>query len=365
MTLQRYIAGRVVRIFLTAFVAVLLLITIVDFMELLRRSGDREGIFVAIVSMAFLHAPSISMQALPFVMLLSAMWAYMVLARSSELVAGFASGLSFWGMARPGIVTAALIGLTAICVYAPLSAAALSIYEQMEAKHFKGRGTLFSVSSEGLWLREGGGTQQVVIHAARTNAEGSVLRDATFLQFDEKDALSQRIDAPVAELLEGYWKLSDATIRKVRLDVAAPPEEEAVEFLNIPTKMSAEEIQNSFAQPDSISFWRLPDVIENMEAAGFSARRHKAHFHAMLALPALLAAMTLIAAAFAIRPPRFASYGRIALGCALTGFGFYFMSDVSMALGASGAAPAALGAWGPVFGAAFLGLALSIHFREV
>jgi len=129
--------------------------------------------------------------------------------------------------------------------------------------------------------------------------------------------------------------------------------------------MSASEIQNSFAQPDSISFWRLPEVIESMEAAGFSARRHKAHFHAMLALPALLAAMTLIAAAFAIRPPRFASYGRIALGCALTGFGFYFMSDVSMALGASGAAPAALGAWGPVFGAGFLGLALSIHFREV
>ncbi len=365
MTIQRYIAGRVVRIFLTAFLAVLLLITIVDFMELLRRSGDREGLFFTIVSMAFLHAPSVSLQALPFVMLLSAMWAYMVLARSSELVAAFASGLSFWGMARPGIFAAALIGLTGICVYAPLSATALSVYEQMDAEHFQGRGTLFSVSGEGLWLREGDGADRVVIHAARTNAEGSVLRDATFLQFGEEDALRVRIDTPVAELVSGSWKLTDATVRTVRLGAAAPPDEELVPFLDIPTKMSATEIQNSFAQPDSISFWRLPQVIESMESAGFSARRHKAHFHAMLALPALLAAMTLIAAAFAIRPPRFASFGRIALGCALTGFGFYFMSDVSMALGASGAAPAALGAWGPVFGAGFLGLALSIHFREV
>jgi len=198
MTLQRYIAGRVVRIFLTAFLAVLLLITLVDFMELLRRSGDREGLFFVIVSMAFLHAPSVSMQALPFVMLLSAMWAYMVLARSSELVAAFASGLSFWGMARPGVFAAAMIGLTGICVYAPLSSTALSVYDQMDAKYFQGRGTLFSVSREGLWLREGDGTDQIVIHAARTNAEGTELHSATFYQFGKGDALRERIDAPVA-----------------------------------------------------------------------------------------------------------------------------------------------------------------------
>ena len=365
MTLQKYIAGRVTRIFLTAFVAVLLLITLVDFMELLRRSGDREGIFFTIVSMAFLHAPSVSMKALPFVMLLSAMWAYMMLARSSELVAASASGLSFWGMVRPGIFAAAAIGLTGICVYAPLSAAALNLYERLDAKHFQGRGTLFSVSSEGLWLREGDGVNQIVIHAARTNAEGTELRDATFYQFGEGDALKERIDTPVAVLSGDKWMLTGATVRTVLVDIEAPPEEKKVPFLNIPTRLSALEIQNSFAQPDSISFWRMPSVIEGMEAAGFSARRHKAHFHAMLALPALLGAMTLIAASFAIRPPRFASFGRIALGCALTGFAFYFMSDVSMALGASGAAPAALGAWGPVFGAGFLGLALSIHFRDV
>jgi len=327
MTLQLYIAGRVLRIFLIAFVAVLLLITLVDFMELLRRSGDREGLFFTIISMAFLHAPSVSMKALPFVMLLSAMWAYMMLARSSELVAAFASGLSFWGMARPGILAAALLGLVAICVYAPLSAVALSIYERLDAKHFQGRGTLFSVSSEGLWLREGDGEGQIVIHAEQTNANGTELRDATFYQFDKGDVLRERIDTPVAILSEDRWMLTGATVRTVSAIAEAPPEEKAVPFLNIPTRLTAREIQNSFTPPDSISFWQLPNVIKGMEAAGFSARRHKAHFHAMLALPVLLGAMTLIAASFAIRPPRFASFGRIALGCALTGFTFYFMSE--------------------------------------
>ncbi len=365
MTLERYIAGRITRIFLIAFVAVLLLITLVDFMELLRRSGDREGLFFAIVTMAFLHAPSVSMKAVPFVMLLSSMWAYMMLARSSELVAAFASGLSFWGMARPGIFAAALIGVIGIGAYAPLSAVALSIYERMEAEHFDGRGALFSVSSEGLWLREGDGEGQIVIKAAQTNANGTELREATFFRFGEGDVLRERIDTPVAILSGHEWMLTGAMVRTVSMDTDLPPDEVEVPFLKVPTRLTAREIQNSFKQPDAISVWQLPSVIQGMEAAGFSSRRHKAHLHAMLALPALLGAMTLIAASFAIRPPRSASFGRIALGCALTGFAFYFMSDVSMALGASGAAPAALGAWGPAFGAGFLGLALSIHFREV
>lgn len=365
MTLPRYIFGRVVRVFLTAFVAVLLLIAMVDMIELLRRSDGREGLFGPMLAMAFLHAPSVSMKAVPFVMLLSAMWAYMQLARSSELVAAWAAGTSFWGMARPGIIAAALIGVIGITVYAPLSSAALSVYEQLDGKYFKGRGTLFSVSSEGLWLREGDAEGQTVIHAARTNAEGTELRDATFYRFDKSDALQQRVDTAVAILAKGKWQLTTAKIQKVDLTTTQPPAESNVPFLDIPTTMTPTEIQNSFAPPDSISFWRIPSVIRAMEAAGFSARRHKAHYHSMLALPALLAAMTLIAAAFAIRPPRMASFGTIALGCALTGFGFYFMSDVSMALGASGSAPAALGAWGPVVGAGFLGLALSIHFREL
>ena len=87
MMLFRYIFGRVMFVFLMGFAAVLLLIVMMDTVELLRRAGGREGVALQLVQMALLHAPSISMKALPFVMLLSGMWAYMQLARSSELVA--------------------------------------------------------------------------------------------------------------------------------------------------------------------------------------------------------------------------------------------------------------------------------------
>ena len=365
MILFRYILSRVVTVFLLAFVAVLALIALMDAIELLRKSGGRDGVMGSIIAMALLHAPSVAMKALPFVMLLSGMWAYILLARSSEFVAARSAGHSFWSQAWAGMVAAFLIGVVAVGLYAPLSAAALNAYERMEAEIFDGGGSFLSVSGEGLWLRESVGDGHAVMRAARTNPEGTELIDATYFRFSKGDELRERVDAARATLEPGAWRLSDVSVYSLEYGAdAAPPATEELESYVVPTRLTAEEIQNSFAPPETISVWRLPSVIAGMEEAGFSARRHIVHFHSMLALPIFLAAMTLIAAAFAIRPPRSAKFGSIALGCALSGFAFYFLSDVTQALGASGAAPPELGAWAPAFGAALLGVAFALVFGE-
>jgi lipopolysaccharide export system permease protein len=293
------------------------------------------------------------------------MWAYMQLARSSELVAARAAGHTYWAAARAGMLAAAVIGIFATTVYGPLASAALNAYDRLEARYLDGSGSLFSVTSEGLWLRESRADGQTVIRAAKTNAEGTELRDTTFLLFGEGDALVERIDARSALLRDGAWDLRDVvTHRIVYGRNAEPPAPDRQDAVTIPTRLTASEIQNSFAAPESISFWRLPATIKGMEKAGFSARRHLSYFHSMIALPFFLAGMTLIAAAFAIRPPRSARFGWIALVCALSGFALYFLSDVSMALGASGSAPPELGAWAPVIAAGLFGIALSLYFGE-
>jgi len=362
--LFRYIFRRVLSVFAFTFVTILVIVAMMNFVELLRRGGD-DGITGVLIAMAILNAPSISMKTVPFVMLLAGMWAYMQLARSSELIAARAVGHTYWGAARAGMAAAAVIGLFATMAYGPLASAALNAYDRMEAKYLDGSGSLFSVTSEGLWLRESREEGQWVIRASKTNAEGTELRGTTFLHFGEGDALQERIDAGRALLLDGEWALSDVIVHRVEYGRdAQPPRPETLERLRIPTRLTATEIQNSFAAPESISFWRLPAAIAGMEEAGFSARRHRSYLHAMIALPFFLAGMTLIAAAFAIRPPRSAKFGWIALVCALAGFALYFLGDVSMALGASGAAPAELGAWAPVIAAGLFGIALSLYFGE-
>jgi len=365
MILFRYIFGRVAFVFVATFATILLLIVMMDLVEHLRRGGSREGITGALVAMAILHAPSISMKTVPFVMLLSGMWAYMQLARSSELVAARAAGHTYWAAARAGMTAAAVIGLLITAFYGPLASTALNVYDRLEAKYLDGAGGLFSATSEGLWLRESREDGQTVIRASRTNAEGTELRDVTFLMFGPGDSLLERVDAQRALLLDGAWALDDVITHRIQYGRdAEPPAPERAETAQVPTRLTATEIQNSFAAPESISFWKLPAAIAGMEQAGFSARRHRSYLHSMIALPFFLAGMTLIAAAFAIRPPRSAKFGWIALICSLTGFALYFLGDVSMALGASGAAPAELGAWAPVIAAGLFGIALSLYFGE-
>ena len=47
------------------------------------------------------------------------------------------------------------------------------------------------------------------------------------------------------------------------------------------------------------------------------------------------------------RHVRFGGLGYMALGCVVAGFGYFFLSDIANALGASGAVPVMLAAWAP------------------
>src|SRR3546814_7956744 len=93
--------------------------------------------------------------------------------------------------------------------------------------------------------------------------------------------------------------------------------------LRVTTTLTSDRIQESFASPDTISFWQLPSFIDTLEAAGFSAVRHRLHFYSLLALPVLLCAMLLVAASFSLRLARGGGIGFMLAGGVAVGFFFY------------------------------------------
>ena len=113
-----------------------------------------------------------------------------------------------------------------------------------------------------------------------------------------------------------------------------------------------------------MSFWELPRFISILESAGFSAVRHRLHWHSLLASPLLLCAMVLIAAIFSLRMTR--RGGTLPWACAGLFFGFflYFMSDVVFALGLSSRIPEVLAAWTPATVTTLLGVASLLHLED-
>ena len=358
-TLSIYLGRRFlvsIGVVLFVLVCVVLLFEMVELMR--RASGKDDTTLGLLVQMAFLKLPLMTQKILPFAALFGGMYAFARLTRSHELVVARAAGVSVWQFLMPALVIALAVGIFTATVFNPLSSAMVARYEQLESKFLLGRPSLLALSPSGLWLRQADSGGQSVIHAAGVSQEGMELEDVTVFTFEDGDRFVGRIDARSARLGEGYWELSDALI--------TGPDRPAVfeETARVETTLTASQIQESFAAPETLSFWALPRFIEMLQAAGFSAVRHRLHWNTVAAGPVLLCAMVLIAATFALRVTRRGRTSLLIAGGVLAGFALYFLSDVVYALGLSGAIPVALAAWTPAGVTALLGMAMLFHLED-
>ena len=342
-----------------ALCVLLFLVLLFDIVELMRRASGREAAtFNLLVAMALLKLPFLAQKVLPFATLFGGLFVFLRLTRNQELIVARAAGVSVWQFLMPALFIAVLGGTFVVTAINPLTSATMSRYEQLEARYLRGRPNLLSVSPSGLWLRQADANGQSVIHAASVSQKGTDLENVTIFLYQEGDRFERRIDARRARLADGFWLLADAMITGL---------EGAPQFrtrYRVATPLTEARIQDSFASPETMSFWALPEFIKMMEAAGFTAVKHRLHWHSVMVLPLLLSAMILIAAAFSLRHMRRSGTGLLIVGCVLAGFLLYFLSDLVLALGLSGAIPVVLAAWAPAGVSTLLGLAALFHLED-
>ena len=356
-----YIGRNFLFSFLALFVMFLMLIMLFDTIELLRRAAAKPEInFAMVLEMAMLKLPHMGQQSFPFAVLFGGMAAFWRLTRHHELVITRAAGVSAWQFLLPVIMIAFLLGVLKITVVNPLASAMLSRYERIEAVLLKGQTSSLSIFDTGLWLRQSNDTGQSVIHSRQVLQQGTdvELRNVIVFMYKGADSFLERIDAEHAQLEDGFWHIRNAWVHNP---------EKTSQFKKeywLATDLTLNSIQDGFAPPETMSFWALPHFIETLENAGFTAIRHRLHWHTLLATPLLMCAMVLIAATFTLRHARRGGTSFVIASGVLTGFVFYFFSDVVFALGLSDSIPVTLAAWTPSGVTTLLGLAMLLHLED-
>ena len=360
-TLSFYIGRNFLLSFAVMFGLFLLLILLFDTVELLRRAANKPDIgFSLVMEMAFLKLPHMGQQAFPFAVLFGGMAAFWRLARSHELVITRAAGVSVWQFLLPVLGLAFLLGLFQIGVLNPLASTTISRYERIEAVNLEDNKSFLALSKSGLWLRQANAEGQSVIHSNFILQVGQnvELRDVIVFNYKGADQFSGRIDAETARLEDGFWHMINAWVNIPEM----PPRFEKDYWLA--TDLTLNRIQDSFAPPETMSFWDLPSFITTLTKAGFSAVRHRLYWHSLLASPFLMCAMVLIAATFTLRHSRQGGGAYVVGGGLLAGFILYFFSDIVFALGLSDSIPIILAAWTPSGVATLLGLATLLHLED-
>ena len=296
--------------------------------------------------------------------ILATLTLFLSLARSNELVVTRASGRSgLYALVAP-VVTALLIGVFAVAVVNPIVAATSRQYEALANRYARGNASVLSINREGLWLRQGGASGQTVIRSARSNLDGTVLYDVSFMDFAPDGGPMSRIEAAEATLTPGAWALRDA--KRWRFTPGTNPEREAqrMDSMLLPTELTREQIRDSFGTPSAISIWQLQGFIDQLSRAGFSARAHRMWFQREMAMPLMMAAMVMVGAAFTMRHTRLGRTGMMVLAALLAGFALFFLRNFAQVLGENGNIPVTLAAWSPPVAAALLSIGLLLHLED-
>lgn len=374
MTLASTLSLYVARSFLASVLAMIAalsgLVCLFDFIELLRRASSRaDATFQVVTQIALLRVPWIAVEILPFAVLLGGILAFWRLTRTSELVVARAAGVSAWQFLAAPVICAVLLGVGATAVLSPVSAVFRARAEALDASYLRGSGGQATLFGRSLWLRQSDRELTphgvAILHADGVTQHGGSLDvgAVSVFRLGGDDTLLQRVDAVSGRLMldadgSGAWLLRQAR-RVAPGRLPGPPGD-----VRIATDLTVERVQQSFAPPDTLSVWALPDFIALLDRSGFSSIRHRLHFQSLLALPLLAGTMCMLAASFSMRPARRGGVARMLGSGVAIGFMLFLVTKVAAEFGLSGALPPVLAAWAPAASGLLLAVSLLLHLED-
>jgi lipopolysaccharide export system permease protein len=357
-TLGRYFAGRFVISALGVFASIFVLLVLVDYIEMVRKtSGLASASAILVAETSLFRVPQLLEKMMPFCILIGAMTCYLALSRRLELVVARAAGVSAWQFIAPALVSSILLGTLATLGYNPMSANLSELSKRMEAELFGSAPGGGIQDASGFWINQVNSDGQVVINAARSEQQGVRLTGLTLFRFDTDNRFKERIEAREATLEDGEWLFK--SLRRFSLD--SPPVDQ--DSWVLPTTLTPAQVRNSFSTPETVSFWQLPTYIRSSENSGFATAGYRLQYQKLLAQPFLLAAMVMLAAAVSLRFFRMGGVQKMVLSGVGAGFLLYVLSKVTEDLSKAELMHPIAAAWLPVFVGGLTGF-LALLYQE-
>lgn len=359
ITLARYFGMRFLSAALSVFAGVFVLVVLIDYIEMMRRTAGIVGVSPWLVAKtSFFRVPQVTERILPFAVLIGTMACYLNLSRRLELVIARAAGMSAWQFVGPAVIVAMLLGIVFTAIYNPLSATLRERSKRLEAEMFGQAQASSDGGGAGFWIRQRSVDGQAIIFAATSHEQGVQLGGVTIFTFDQAGRFQERIEAKRAQLQRGTWQLTQA-----RIYAPGNPVDEKASF-RLNTNLTPEQVRESFATPETVSFWQLPQYIEMAEHAGLAAAGYRLQYQLLLSRPFLLAAMVLLAASVSLRFFRFGGVTQMVLSGVAAGFLLYVLSKVTEDVSKAELLHPMAAAWLPVLVGGLTGFVVLLYQED-
>lgn len=362
--LMGYMAKQFIKNFLIVFGIFAGVSILLDSVELVRRLAKYDNFTtLRLLTFTLLKSPEILLEIIPFTILISGVFTFWRLTRTSELVVIRATGVSVWQFILAPLLIAFILGVIKMTLLNPISVLMLTEFEKKEDLYLSVQKNTVNISQTGLWLRQEIGDDKIaIIHAQNVEMPNWIFKPVTAFFFNNKNQLTYRIDSQSAILNNYEWVFINAWSNQLNKD--DPNTGTYFEKLSMPTKISIQDIKNRFVSPETISFWNMLGYARIMQETGFSSAAILAKFYSLVAEPILNVALILLGAALSLRAPRQQRGWWLVCGTIITGFAVFFMGDFLKALGISERLPLQLAAFIPAIVTLLMGLTALLYLED-
>jgi len=337
--LDRYIAKEFCRFFLLVILSFITLFMIVDFFEKIRMFLSNHATLGQMASFFLFSVPMIASLTIPAAVLLATLVTYGSLARTQEIVAMKANGISLY---RTSLVTLAISAV--ICIIAFIISEFITPYANQKADYIKyievqKRQTYATFKQHQIWYRG----RQGIYNFKMFDSATDTLKGVTINYLDKKLNLTMRIDAEKAQWQGGRWIFYNLLITSFQ--DGGFPTLERVSQKTIELPETPDDFKIVQKDADQMGYLELRKYVRKIQSEGYDATRYLVDLQGKIAFPFVSLIMTLIGISFSLRSDRSGSLMQ-SLGAGIAiGFSYWLVHAFSMSLGSSGTISPLFAAW--------------------
>ncbi|HYX25672.1 MAG TPA: LPS export ABC transporter permease LptG, partial [Thermoanaerobaculia bacterium] len=278
----------------------------------------------------------------PIIVLVTTLMTFSLLARSNEITACKALGLSLYRLALPALATALVV--TSFCGY--LESSVLPASNEKVAKlkdRIRGKATARTYRrADHQWLF---GQGRYIYNYLHYDPQQPSLQRLQVFDFDERHRLTRRLYTESARYIGGGWLFTDGWIRTfqdIEVTDFKPFQKPVVEaHFETPDYFDSE-----IRPPDQMRYGELKDYIEELKESGQPVPELQVELQNKIAFPIVSLIMALVALPFSFRLGRQGALYGIGISVVL---GMVFMAIFAffIKMGAAGALPPTVAVWSP------------------
>jgi lipopolysaccharide export system permease protein len=338
--LDRYVAAGFVRIFLISLTVVTLLYVSVDFFERIGALLDAGASISSVARYFFYKAPLLISRVVGFATLFSTLLCLGNLARSHEITAIRAGGITVQRIALPLLLLSVFIcgfsfiwNETLVPVFAHN---AQNIYKS-EIKNKQQQSLL---GTHDIWIRG----DNSFINVDNFDVQTGTLEKVTVFLLNRDFSLRGLVEIPRAQWTQSGWKTAQATEWNLLPDGKMMSQETTPA---LPISETPDDLKLLARDAEEFTFFDLQKQIADMKSKGIDTTYYEVDLQTKLALPFISPLMVLLAIPFALKRHMSGSLS-LSFGVAMAiGFGYWVLAAFCVSLGHSGALPALISAWIP------------------